>query len=60
MRLLLDTHIMLALPDDEVYKFGKRVLTLLRDADALHVSVVSLWEMAIKHRLGKLSFVGAA
>lgn len=54
MRLLLDTHIMLALPDDEVHRFGKRVETLLRDADSLHVSVASLWEMAIKYRLGKL------
>jgi len=54
MRLLLDTHIMLALPDDGVHKYGKRIETLLRDADTLYVSVASLWEMAIKYRLGKL------
>ncbi|MBI1980879.1 MAG: type II toxin-antitoxin system VapC family toxin [Methylocystis sp.] len=54
MRLLLDTHIMLALPDGEVHRFGNRVETLLRDADSLHVSAASLWEMAIKYRLGKL------
>lgn len=55
MRLLLDTHILLALIENRVAEFGSRVQSLLKNEDAeFVVSVASLWEIAIKWRLGKL------
>jgi PIN domain nuclease of toxin-antitoxin system len=55
MKLLLDTHVLLALPDRNTTRLGRRVERLLNDEEHdLHASVASLWEMAIKHRLGKL------
>jgi PIN domain nuclease of toxin-antitoxin system len=56
MRLLLDTHILLALLEKRAADFGSHVEFLLRNEDAeFVVSVASLWEIAIKRRLGKLS-----
>lgn len=53
MRLLLDTHIyILALAGDKRLK--KHARELIRDAEAVFVSVASLWEAAIKASLGKL------
>lgn len=55
MKLLLDTHVLLAMPDGNTNHLGRRIEALLNDDEhALHASVASLWEMAIKHRLGKL------
>lgn len=55
MKLLLDTHVLLAVAQDRPGAFGPKVETLLLDgANELYVSVASLWEIAIKHRLGKL------
>jgi PIN domain nuclease of toxin-antitoxin system len=54
LRLLLDTHIVLALIDGRVsatYPAFARALS----EEELTVSVVSLWEIAIKVRLGKLA-----
>ena len=55
MRCLLDTSILLALSRDETARLSAR----LRDAvlsrpEGSFASVVSLWEIAIKTRLGKL------
>jgi PIN domain nuclease of toxin-antitoxin system len=53
MNLLLDTHIALwALNDNSQLSASAR--TLIRDAgNALIVSVASLWEISIKHPLGR-------
>jgi PIN domain nuclease of toxin-antitoxin system len=55
MRVLLDTHILLALLEKRTESFAPGIQRLLGDADSeFHVSVASLWEIAIKWRLGKL------
>ena len=53
MRLLLDTHIFLwVLADSPSLKPAAR--ELIEDADACYVSAASIWEIAIKARLGKI------
>lgn len=53
MRLLLDTQIMLWwLLDDP--RLGTRTIELMASSHCV-VSVASIWEVAIKHRLGKLA-----
>lgn len=53
MRLLLDTHIYLwAVAGSRELKAPVR--RLLQSADSIHVSSASIWEIAIKSRLGKL------
>ena len=53
MRLLLDTHIYIwALAGDR--RLRKRARNLIEEAEAVFVSVASLWEAAIKASLGKL------
>ena len=54
-RYLLDTHVLIwALTEPE--RLSPRVRALLEDPDTpLLVSSASAWEMATKHRLGKLS-----
>ena len=55
MKLLLDTHVVIALIDESVTALPPTVGRLLEAQDAeLLCSVASLWEIAIKHRLGKL------
>jgi PIN domain nuclease of toxin-antitoxin system len=55
MRLLLDTHVLLAVLDGEPDRLGRGIAAALTQADSsLYVSVASLWEVAIKARLGKL------
>jgi PIN domain nuclease of toxin-antitoxin system len=53
MRLLLDTHIFLwAVAGSPLLKPATR--RLIEDADAAYVSAASIWEVAIKARLGKI------
>ncbi len=53
MRLLLDTHIFLwCLSDAPQLKPATR--RLIESAQEVHVSAASIWEIAIKVRLGKL------
>ena len=53
MRLLLDTHIFLwAIIDSRKLKSNAR--HILTAASAVYVSAASIWELAIKVRLGKL------
>lgn len=53
MRLLLDTHLVLwAMQNSRALSAAAR--EHLRKADAVFVSAVSLWEIAIKADLGKL------
>lgn len=55
MRLLLDTHILLAVIDNRTDAFGSGIRRLIEEPAAeFHASVASLWEIAIKWRLGKL------
>lgn len=56
MRLLLDTHIFIWYVMD-IRKISARVRTLIDDEDNdILLSTASIWEMAIKHSSGKLSF----
>lgn len=56
MRLLLDTHIILTMIEKRSASFTPDIRRLIEDETAEHhVSVVSLWEIAIKWRLGKIS-----
>jgi PIN domain nuclease of toxin-antitoxin system len=53
MRLLLDTHIFLwAVTDSRKLKAAARQQMLA--ADQIYVSAASIWEIAIKARLGKI------
>jgi PIN domain nuclease of toxin-antitoxin system len=53
MRLLLDTHIFLwYITGDQ--RLSRHFRESIENADAVFVSVVSIWEAVIKHALGKL------
>ena len=53
MQVLLDTHLFIWwLKDDP--QLSKLARSVIRDADIVYVSSVSLWEAAIKIQLGKL------
>jgi len=53
VKLLLDTHILIwSLDRSERLSLDAEELIL--NAQEVHISVVSLWEMAIKHTLGRL------
>ena len=60
MRLLVDTHVFLwALLDD--HRLSKKAKQILRsDEHELVFSLVSLWEIAIKMKTGKLNAVGSS
>jgi PIN domain nuclease of toxin-antitoxin system len=51
--LLLDTHVLLWLLAGESDRFGPNAVDALRD-QATMVSAATVWEIAIKRRLGKL------
>ena len=55
MRLLLDTQILIALIDDRRDRLGAKIDAALSAPESTcSISVASLWEIAIKTRLGKL------
>jgi PIN domain nuclease of toxin-antitoxin system len=55
MKLLLDTHVLLTLIGNGAARLPTTVAALLKDRDSEHhLSAASLWEIAIKWRLGKL------
>ena len=55
MDLLLDTHVMLGLAEPEYFPLPKKIeQSLEQHPYHFFVSVASLWEIAIKHRQGKL------
>jgi PIN domain nuclease of toxin-antitoxin system len=55
MRLLLDTHIVLSIINEQTGDLPAPLRGLLADPESeYYVSVASLWEIAIKWRLGKL------
>jgi PIN domain nuclease of toxin-antitoxin system len=56
MRLLLDTHIVLSVLQLSLERDYPQFVHAIRSEEAQnHVSVVSLWEIALKVRLGKLT-----
>ncbi len=60
MRLLLDTHIFLAVIEDRRDAIPLALLRRLDDdSTELFLSAASLWEIAIKWRLGKLDLTTA-
>lgn len=55
MRFLLDTHALLWWLNDDP-KLGHAARELIQDpANDIFVSIVSLWEIAVKSRIGKLN-----
>jgi PIN domain nuclease of toxin-antitoxin system len=59
MRLLLDTHVFLwAVTGSPLLKPAAR--RIIQAADEVHVSAASIWEVAIKARLGKIKADSAA
>ncbi len=53
MRLLLDTHVFLwAVAGSPLLKPAAR--RVIESADQVHVSAASIWEIAVKARLGKI------
>jgi PIN domain nuclease of toxin-antitoxin system len=56
MQLLLDTNILLAFAQDDLGRLGSSVRTAVTSTDNdVFASAASLWEIAIKTRLGKLN-----
>ena len=51
--MLLDTHVLLWLLNGDRHRFGPRALDTLREGVAI-VSAATVWEIAIKRRIGKL------
>ena len=55
MRLLLDTHVLIALARGELAELDARTAsTVTSHENVLFASAASLWEIAIKTRLGKI------
>lgn len=55
MKFLLDTHALLWWLDDD-RRMGQAIRAAISDpANEVYVSVVSLWELTIKQRIGKLA-----
>lgn len=53
MRVLLDTHVFIwAVADSQ--KLGREARATILEADEVYVSAASIWEIAIKARLGKI------
>jgi PIN domain nuclease of toxin-antitoxin system len=56
MRLLLDTHIALAVLHRDIVRYGSAIERAINAIEHEKVvSAASLWEVAIKNRLGKLA-----
>jgi PIN domain nuclease of toxin-antitoxin system len=53
MRLLLDTHIFLWMAADD-NRLSIQARRTMLDASRIFVSAVSIWEIAVKFRLGKI------
>jgi len=58
LRLLLDSHVLLAIQKRETSRYGAAIDLLLRSqGNDKFVSAASLWELAIKYRLKKLDLI---
>jgi PIN domain nuclease of toxin-antitoxin system len=58
MKLLLDTHTALWMVNEHEKLSANARIMLLDDANAIYISIVSLWEIAIKASMGKLLLNG--
>lgn len=55
MRLLVDTNVLIPLAEEELQPLNSVLRERISDPDSLlYASVASLWEIAIKSRIGKL------
>lgn len=54
MNLLLDTHVLLWLDTDPARLSPKATALIRNRQNTVFVSAISVWELAIKHRIGKL------
>jgi PIN domain nuclease of toxin-antitoxin system len=54
LKLLLDTQVVLWWLDDDL-RLGQRARALISETDAVLVSMATLWEVSVKHRIGKLA-----
>ncbi len=59
MRILLDTHAFLWWVSDSARLSGTAYRAIADEANEIVVSAASAWEIATKHRLGKLPEAGA-
>jgi PIN domain nuclease of toxin-antitoxin system len=53
--MVLDTHMVLSILGQTDLVFPLEIAKRLREPENSFVSVASIWEIAIKHRIGKLS-----
>ncbi len=53
MRILLDSHLFIWAVTDHP-KLGRNGRQIIEEADEVYVSAVSIWEIAIKSKLGKI------
>lgn len=57
MKYLLDTHVLIWFLTDNPRKLSKNTLAILNDeTQILYFSTTSIWEMSIKHSLGRPDF----
>ena len=54
MRLLLDTHIFLWFINDDP-NLSTKAANMIEVADEVYISSISIWEIAIKKKIGKLN-----
>ena len=54
MNLLLDTHVLLWLDTDPARLSAKATALIRNRQNVVYVFAISVWELAIKHRIGKL------
>ncbi|MCA9450427.1 MAG: type II toxin-antitoxin system VapC family toxin, partial [Candidatus Omnitrophica bacterium] len=54
MRILLDTHILLWTLSDDPKLDAKAREAIIDEANEIHVSAATVWEISIKQSLGKL------
>ncbi|HEX4301431.1 MAG TPA: type II toxin-antitoxin system VapC family toxin [Rhizomicrobium sp.] len=54
MRLLFDTHFLIGFANDALTPHQRKIIDACSDAELHLASVASLWEIAIKFRIGKL------
>lgn len=58
MRLLLDTHVWLWMATDPDRLSANAQESLKDSGNDVYLSAASVWELAIKHSIGKLKYVG--
>lgn len=58
MNILADTHILYWLFNDDPQLSNNAKKLLLEDGNKVYYSILSMWEIAIKHRIGKMNFSG--